>query len=437
MMKKYDKYKDSGVEWIGEIPVDWGVKRGDSFLNLKKNLIKKDDLNGREIYHYSIPSIQDFGKAIIEDGSTVDSDKYEVTGNEILFSKLNPRKGTVVLSLVHEKLAIASTEFVVLEPIAGSLTFFFYYVTSDGFKSNISSMVESATKSHQRANPTDIYKSMFVFPSLTEQTAIANYLDRKTAEIDELIADKKRLLELYEEEKTSIINQAVTKGINPDVKMKDSGIEWLGEIPEHWEVKRLKHLSSLISKGTTPSTVGRDVTPSGDVRFIKAENIVHNQVSSEPENFIDFDTNKILSRSELVVGDILFVIAGATLGKIAILKLYLLPANTNQAISFIRLKDKSSVVFLWYYLQSITITRIIWLNAVQSAQPNLSMENLGNFYTPLPSQEEQNIIVRHIETECTRIDIKKSRTKKLIDLLTEYRTALISEVVTGKIMVVD
>jgi type I restriction enzyme S subunit len=179
------------------------------------------------------------------------------------------------------------------------------------------------------------------------------------------------------------------------------------------------------------------VTSQGDVRFIKAENIVNNQVYREPENYIDNETNEILSRSELHEGDILFVIAGETLGKIAILNNDFLPANTNQAISFIRLIDKSSRVFLWYYLQSLTITRIIWLNAVQSAQPNLSIENPGNFYIPYPSSEEQQSIVRHIETECALIDAKRAKTEKLIELLTEYRTALISEVVTGKIKVID
>src|SRR5690625_4215160 len=92
-MRKYDSYKDSGVEWIGEIPSHWEVKRGDGFFELKKNLIKKEDLNGLQIYHYSIPSIQEFGKPLLEDGSTINSHKYEVKGNEILFSKLNPRKG--------------------------------------------------------------------------------------------------------------------------------------------------------------------------------------------------------------------------------------------------------------------------------------------------------------------------------------------------------
>ncbi len=133
------------------------------------------------------------------------------------------------------------------------------------------------------------------------------------------------------------------------------------------------------------------------------------------------------------LSDILFVIAGATIGKVAILTEKFCPSNTNQAVSFIRLADKDNVKFVWYWLQSNSINKVLWLDAVQSAQPNLSMENLGNFYVPFLPVFEQTTIVAHIETECSRLDTIINKFKKQIELFKEYRTTLISEVVTGKI----
>lgn len=440
-MKKHDSYKDSGIEWIGEIPSHWEVKKvnycfeqigsgttptagkPEYYDNGQFNWLQTGDLNDGDIFETSKKITQE----ALNDYSTLRFYQKE----SLVIAMYGATIGKT--GLLNIETTTNQACCVLSKPKGLNNRFAFYWLNY--VKPHLISL--SYGGGQPNINQEQIRSLKIQCPTPKEQTAIAAYLDRKTAEIDELIADKKRLLELYEEEKTAIINQAVTKGINPDVPMKDSGIEWLGEIPEHWEVKRLKHLTSIISKGTTPSTVGKEVTSQGDVRFIKAENIVNNQVYREPENYIDNETNEILSRSELHEGDILFVIAGATLGKIAILNNDFLPANTNQAISFIRLIDKSSRVFLWYYLQSLTITRIIWLNAVQSAQPNLSMENLGNFYIPYPSSEEQQSIVRHIKTECALIDAKRAKTEKLIELLTEYRTALISEVVTGKIKVIE
>jgi type I restriction enzyme S subunit len=215
--------------------------------------------------------------------------------------------------------------------------------------------------------------------------------------------------------------------------MKDSGIEWLGEIPEHWEVKKLKYIAINISKGTTPSTIGKELVLSGSIRYIKAENIVNNSISSEPEYFIDEETNEILSRSQLKENDILFVIAGATLGKVAILRKEFLPANTNQAVSFIRFHWTENHRFVWYWLQSSRIIELTWLDAVQSAQPNLSMESLGNFHVPYPPLSERNEIVRRIDETLSSTNRMIQRIEQEIVLLQEYRTALISEVVTGKV----
>ena len=192
------------------------------------------------------------------------------------------------------------------------------------------------------------------------------------------------------------------------------------------------NLSSIISKGTTPTTVGAEFESEG-VRFLKAENILESGVSNHPENYISIDTHNILSRSALQEGDVLVVIAGATTGKSAVLNQDLLPANTNQAISFIRLKDKGLSSYIKLWLDTIFIRTLILLNSVQSAQPNLSMEDLGNIPILIPPYEELMSITIFLNRETTKLDTLIAEAQRAITLLQERRTALISAAVTGKI----
>jgi type I restriction enzyme, S subunit len=211
---------------------------------------------------------------------------------------------------------------------------------------------------------------------------------------------------------------------------KPSGVEWLGDVPKHWEIKRLKNITNVISKGTTPSTEGFEISFEGIIRFIKAENIINDNISKYPEFLINEETNKALSRSILQEKDLLIVIAGATIGKVALLTKEFIPANTNQAVCFIRLKKKEMDRFIWYYLRSDFIQNFITINSVQSAQPNISMGILSESILPLPSLSEQKIIVRFLDHETGKIDILVAKKKRLIELLKEKRTALISRAVT-------
>ena len=217
------------------------------------------------------------------------------------------------------------------------------------------------------------------------------------------------------------------------MEMQPSGLEWIGKIPKHWELKKIKYLARIISKGTTPTTIAREVLDHGEIRFIKAENIVDNRIEFKSEYFIDEETNQMLKRSQLMEDDILFVIAGATIGKVSLVRRKHLPANTNQAVSFIRPNAKELPAFIYYWLQSDNIQQTIWRDVVQSAQPNLSMEDLGNLYIPYPSITEQIHIVDYISNKTRSIAQLLQQTYRQIELLKEYRQSLISEVVTGKI----
>ena len=267
-------------------------------------------------------------------------------------------------------------------------------------------------------------------PPFEEQLSIAAFLDRETAKIDALVEEQQRLIELLKEKRQAVVSYTLTKGLAPNVPRKD--VEWIGEVPEHWEVKRIKNLAVLISKGTTPTTVGAEFVQTG-VRFLKAENIKGGSVSSEPEFFITPDTHAVLGRSNLREFDVLVVIAGATTGKSAVLTAELLPANTNQAVAFVRCSDAQHAAFVNLWLSSTTVQERIKLTSVQSAQPNLSMEDLGNIPIPVPPPAERLQIFTYLNAELDGLADLEAEANKAIELLEERRAALISAAVTGQI----
>ena len=214
---------------------------------------------------------------------------------------------------------------------------------------------------------------------------------------------------------------------------KDSGVAWLNQIPKNWQFRRVKDLTKIISKGTTPSTEGEAYTNTG-VRFVKAQNVNSNgKVVSKPFFFISKETNEILKRSQLEANDLLLVIAGATTGKIAVIEESQLPANTNQAVCFLRLKNeekKESLRYKYYYINSSCFQSLIWLYAVTSAQPNLPMAILGRIDFCYPPLKEQTQIANYLDAKTTAIDKKVNLLQQKIKHYKAYRKTLINETVT-------
>lgn len=436
----YPSYKPSQIDWIGDIPEHWDMKKLKYCLSekLKYGANESSDEENPEFPRYI--RITDFGDNGILRKDTFKSlapevaKDYLLSEGDVLFARSGATVGKTFLFTNYDGIACFAGYLIKASPNQNLLSEFLYYFTKTANYWNwVNSIFIQATIQNIGA---DKYQNIeFALPPLQEQQAIVTYLDQKTALIDELIAKKQRKIDLLKEQRTAIINHAVTKGLNPNVDLKDSGVEWIGEIPEHWGRKRIKQLSKIISKGTTPSTVSRELLEEGEIRYLKAENISDNKVVPFPSFFIDNETDSILSRSKLLENDILFVIAGATLGKVAILPKEFIPANTNQAVSFIRLKEGYNVNFAWYWLSSSILQEQIWIDAVQSAQPNLSMENLGNFHIPFPPLSEQQSIVAYLDEQTALLNNAISLEAQKIEKLKEYRQSLISAAVTGKICV--
>ena len=429
-MRRYPEYKASGVEWVGEIPEHWKMQRAKFiFRRLQRPIREHDEII--TAFRDGIVTLRKNRRTLGFTNSLKEIGYQGLRKGDLVVHAMDGHAGAIGVSDSDGK---SSPVYSVCRPISQENVYYYAYLLR---YMALSGFIESLTRG-VRERSTEFRFNEFkeidlLIPPISEQTQIANFLDQKMGQIDELIRIKERRIELLQEQRTTLINQAVTKGLDPNVEMKPSGAEWIGEIPAHWEVKRVKYLASLISKGTTPTTIGREILDEGEIRFIKAENIVDNQTELKPEYYIDEKTNQMLKRSQLKENDLLFVIAGATIGKVSLVNPNHLPANTNQAVSFIRPHEKELPEFIYYWLQSSNIQKMIWLKAVQSAQPNLSMEDLGNLYIPYPNIAEQRRIVDYIAGKTQTIVQLLQQAYRQIELLKEYRQSLISEAVTGKI----
>ncbi|WP_460274510.1 restriction endonuclease subunit S [Celeribacter sp. ULVN23_4] len=408
--------------------VGWHGLKSDDFTEEGPYLVTGSDFLG--------PTIQ-WGNCYHCDISRYEQDpNIQLKNGDLLITK-DGTIGKVALVEGLDGQATLNSGVFVVRPLTTSYTsrFYFWLLQSKVFTSFVDFNKTGSTISH-------LYQDTFVnfsyaLPSLPEQTKIAAFLDFETGKIDALIAKQERLIALLEEKRQAVISHAVTKGLNPNAPLRPSGIDWLGDVPEHWEVARIKHLAITISKGTTPSTIGGDLVSHG-IRFLKAENIGKSvYASAQPEFYISPKVDEDLARSRLQDQDVLVIIAGATTGLASVIGPELIPANTNQAVSFIRPKELMHAHFIMNWLGTEFAQRHIWVGAVQAAQPNLSMETLGNIPIAVPPKREVELILDTISKANTKFSDLLGKAQSAISLLKERRTALISAAVTGKIDVRD
>lgn len=431
-MKKYHTYKNSGLDWLGEIPSDWEtIKLGYLFkpISIKNNI---DEMNLSVYRDYGViprDSRDDNHNVVSEDTSN-----YKLVDvGDFVMNKMKCWMGSLGIS---DYKGIVSPSYTVLKPTKKNVGKYYHYLLrSKTYIPQYKRLSYGVRIGQWDLRFEDFRDIVGLVPTIQEQQQIVDFLDTKTSLIDSLIEKTQKKIELLKEKRISLINQVVINGLNLDVEMKDCGVEWIGSIPIGWEKSKIKFLSQKISKGTTPSTVGGMILENGPIFYIKMSDFGQKTVNI-PNNFIDFDTNELLKRSSLIENDILFVITGE-IGRTVIVTKEVIPSNINQNISFIRLKKKDFVKFTWYWLSSdILKTQLKTLYNV-STLPSLSMEDLGNLHIPQPPIDEQKKIVEYLDEHTEIIDTTITKEEKRIELLKEYRQSLISEVVTGKIKVCD
>ena len=381
------------------------------------------------MFHYSIPNVQQFGSGVIEPTATIDSSKTAIDRPVLLVSKLNPRKGTLALAKPHPALmTLASSEFIVMEPKGCVLEFARYFYRSEHVRLALSARVESATRSHQRCSPDDISKLPVSWPSKPEQTTIATFLDRETAKIDALVEKKERLIELLQEKRTALITSAVTRGLDTSVPMQDSGIEWLGEIPAHWEMKPLSYKLERITYGFTNPMPTADEGP----YMLTALDIGDGQILYENARRTTNDAfeRDLTDKSRPRGGDLLLTKDG-TLGRVAVADGR--RVAINQSIALLRFDRSVHVRFMQHLLLAAPYQDRMAFEAGGTTIKHIYISRLARMPIGIPPKQDQKVISDFVGQEKTKADILIAKVHQAIDHLKEYRTALISAAVTGKI----
>ena len=417
--RRYREYRESGVEWLGEIPSHWEVKRL-SWLTkcldgkrIPLNAEERGRMQGNYPY-WGANSIVDYVDQWLFDEELV------LLGEDgaPFFDRSRPVaihvKGKIWVNNHAHVLRPQST--VDAGFLAHALNCIDYRAFIDG------STRDKLTQSAMSGIPIQ-------YPVVQEQRAIAAFLDRETAKIDGLVERKERLIELLQEKRLALITRAVTQGLAPNVPMKDSGIEWLGEIPAHWEVKRLKHQ-------TPGATVGIVVTPSKyyvdeGIPCLRSLNVSRGSIDMRNLVYISESANELHRKSKIFAGDVVVVRTGQA-GTAAVVPKELDGANCIDLL-IVRRSEELLPQFVYYYLNSHSATSQAEELSVGAIQAHYNTSTLAQLIVPKIPKNEQNRIVIYLDQATGEIDALIAKVRQAIDHLKEFRTALISAAVTGKI----
>jgi len=417
--QKYPEYKDSGVEWLGEIPVGWEVKPGLSFISESKE--KNTGMKLKTVLSLSYGNIRVKKEEELTGLVPESFETYQIVEvGDLIFRPTDLQNDHVSLrSSISNYRGIITSAYLNLRFNKNIHSKFYHYF----FRAIDNNKVIYGLGSGLRQNIDyrDFRRFKFILPPLPEQTAIANFLDDKTAKIDRAVAQKEKLIALLKERKQIIIQNAVTKGLNPNVKLKDSGVEWIGDIPEHWEVKRLKYVATVLM-GQSPES--RYVNQNGKGLAFLQGNAEFGRIHPKEKNWCDHPKKIALTN------DILYSVR-APVGEVNIAdKKYCIGRGLCSISNF-----NIHQTYLLY--GSILFKQELDKYSTGSTFDAISTLNIKNILLPIPPLSEQKQIVAYIEEQSAKIDKAISLQQKQIEKLKEYKTVLIDSAVTGKIKVLN
>ena len=426
-MNRYDSYKDSGEEWVGKIPISWDVTRVKKHFNERNEKVNDIDFPPLSVTKNGIfPQLDNVSK------SDNHNDRKRVCKNDFVINSRSDRKGSSGLSQLDGSVSLIN---IVLEPKSINPSYSEFLFKSKDFIEEFFRNGKGIHWDLWSTRYSELQNIKIPFPPLSEQQKIVSFLDTKTSLIDSLIEKTQRKIELLEEKRTSFVNEVVTKGLNPNVELKDSDVEWIGKIPSHWFINKVgnntyvkgrigwKGLRSEDFKDEGPYLItGTDFNKDGTINW---DNMYHvDQWRYDEDPFIQLQDNDVLITKDGTIGKVVYV--GNLKGQTCLNSGIFLTRPTNN--------EYKSRFFFWL-LNSNVFKVFVDYNSGGSTIQHLYQNVFVNFKFPIPPISEQQQIVEYLDEQTQLIDNTTSIEEKRIELLKEFRQSLISEVVTGKLKV--
>ncbi len=432
-MKRYDSYKDSGVDWIGEIPSCWEVKRLKHISDVTPSNVDKhiyeDEIqvylcNYTDVYYNEVIN----SNTNLKRGSCNENEyeKFKLEKGDVIITKDSETPDDIGIPVyVMETLdnVVCGYHLTMIKPNSVNGKFLFRFIECDRTRRYFELNSNGVTRFG--LGKSSIENLVLPIPPENEQQQIVTFLDSKTSQIDELIQKKGRKIELLKEYRTSIINQVVTKGLNPNVEMKGSGVEWIGEIPIHWDMVKYKNLGDR-----TTISIGVEDFNDKDVIHYSIPN-VQTFGKGVKEFGGDIDSSKLLFKG----GELIISKLNPRKSCVSIVE-----SLENEVVvgsgEFVVLTPKrTDIKFLFYFLKNQTFTDYLdsSVESVTRSHQRVNPSIIYNTFVPLPPISEQQQIVSYLDEHTQKIDSSIQTEEKKIELLKEYRQSLTSSVVTGKI----
>ena len=425
---RYPSYKDSGVEWLGQVPEHWEVKPlygcADERYESNKGMIDNNLLS------------LSYGRIVVKDMASNDGllpesfETYQIIRRgDIVFrlTDLQNDKRSLRSALVEEDGIITSAYLAVTPRGADSRYMAYLFRAYD----NTKVFYSMGGGLRQSMKYSDVKRLPTVLAPVSEQTAIAEFLDRETGKIDELVAEQRRLMELLKEKRQAVISHAVTRGLNPAAPLKPSGIEWLGDVPAHWDLKPLKFVAK-VGNGSTPNREVPEYWDESGFPWLNSS-VVNKSIVTEAEGFV---TERALNECHLPIIEPPAILVGITgqgrtRGMSAMLGI---TATINQHVAYV--KPSTSEIDVHFLLRSFEMAYGKLRRDSEEAGATkgaITCEQIGNLRVPFPHLAEQQAVVTFLDSELAKFDTLTAEAQRAIDLLQERRTALISAAVTGQI----
>ena len=440
--------KPSGIDWIKDIPSSWEINKvkylatepGTLFLDgdwIESDVIEESGIRYLTTGNVGAGFYKEQGSGYISEKTFSELHCLNVYPGDLMISRLNEPIGRSCIIPDTESRYVVAVDNVILRPNANyNKKFIMYGMNSDGYAEHANMIARGATMS--RISRSQLGQFWLAFPNIEEQQAIADFLDKECAQIDSIAADLEKQIALLQQYKKSLITETVTKGLDKSVPMKDSGVEWIGEIPVGWELSRIKYLTDNhhpypIGDGDHGMIKADDYLTEG-IPYIRVLNLTWGSgLNLENLVFISKEMNSLIKNSELKPNDILIAKTGATIGKTAIVPDSLPVSNTTSHVGKITLANVHDAKYFYYVMTSSIVQKQIQdISAMQSTRPELGIEGLKNLILTVPPFDIQQHIARFLDDHCAKIDRVLHEKGKQLSVIKQHKKSLIYEYVTGK-----